>query len=153
MLFTSTRIIIKPIVEAMRISLRFNSTASRLYTKKHEWISLLKDKQVGRVGISNHAQEALGDVVYVQLPEIGAKFNQFDETGAIESVKAASELLSPVSGEVVRINEKLEEKPSLLNSDCYGDGWLFDIEIFDSEQLTDLMDEKQYEKYLTEDNE
>lgn len=125
--------------------------ASRLYTEKHEWISLKQDQQsIGRVGISNHAQEALGDVVYIQAPEVGAKFSQFDEVGAIESVKAASELVTPVSGEVVSNNELLEGKPGLVNSDCYGDGWLFEIKLTDPKELDKLMSEEQYTKYLEE---
>lgn len=129
-----------------------SSTATnRLFTKKHEWIAIQdKEKQVGRVGISNHAQEALGDVVYVQLPEHGNTFAQFDEIGAIESVKAASELLTPVSGEVLSINSKLEEKPGLVNSDCYGEGWLLEIKLKDSTELEKLMNEDEYHKYLEE---
>lgn len=123
--------------------------ASRFFTQKHEWISIKKDNpNVGRVGISNHAQEALGDVVYVQNPDLGSKFSQFDEVGAIESVKAASELLIPVSGEVVEVNKKLEEKPGLVNSDCYGDGWLFDVKLDDTKEIDKLMDEDAYKKYL-----
>lgn len=123
--------------------------ASRLFTEKHEWIAVSKgDQKVGRVGISNHAQEALGDVVYVQAPEVGAKFAQFDEVGAIESVKAASELLTPVSGEVVATNEKLADKPGLVNSDCYGDGWLFEIKLDNESELDKLMNEDSYKKYL-----
>lgn len=131
-----------------QVSQRF---ASRLFTEKHEWFCMKDEtKQIGRVGISQHAQEALGDVVYVQNPDIGSKINQFDEIGAIESVKAASELLTPVSGEVVSINSQLEDKPSLVNSDCYGDGWLFEVKLSDSKELGRLMDEEAYNKYLAE---
>lgn len=122
----------------------------RLFTKKHEWISVPDDGKLGRVGISNHAQESLGDVVYVQLPDIGAKVSQYDEVGAIESVKAASEILSPVSGKIGSTNNKLEERPGLVNSDCYGEGWLFEIELDDRRQLDKLMNEKQYNSYLEE---
>lgn len=123
----------------------------RLFTEKHEWISI-KDEaaKIGRVGISNHAQEALGDVVYVQTPEVGAKFQQFDEVGAIESVKAASELLTPVSGEIVTVNEKLADKPGLVNSDCYQEGWLFEIKLDSQKELDKLMNEEKYNKYLEE---
>lgn len=153
MLFLQVRNIVRPLLQGvLKISSRSSSDSSRLYTKKHEWISMVGNN-VGRVGISNHAQEALGDVVYVQLPEVGAKFNQFDEAGAIESVKAASELLTPVSGDIVKVNDKLEDKPSLINSDCYGDGWLFDIKVDESDQLDKLMNQDQYEKYLREDTE
>lgn len=123
------------------------ASSSKLFTEKHEWISV-SDKKVGRVGISNHAQEALGDVVYVQSPEIGSKFAQFDEVGAIESVKAASELLTPISGEIVATNEKLADKPGLVNSDCYGEGWIFEVMIKDESELEKLMDEESYKKYL-----
>lgn len=132
-----------------KFHLRYASSV-KLFTEKHEWISLQDDKQVGKIGISNHAQEALGDVVYVQTPDIGVKFAQFDEVGAIESVKAASELLTPVSGEVVSVNKKLEEKPGLVNTDCYGEGWLFEIKLDDSKELDKLMDEEKYQKYLEE---
>lgn len=121
---------------------------SRLFTEKHEWLAVKEN--VGRVGISNHAQEALGDVVYVQSPEVGAKCAQFDEVGAIESVKAASEIVTPISGEISAINEKLEEKPGLVNTDCYGEGWLFEIKIEDPKELEKLMSEDQYNKYLQE---
>lgn len=124
------------------------TVASRLFTEKHEWIAT-QDKKIGRVGITNHAQEALGDVVYVQTPDVGSKYTQFDEVGAIESVKAASELVAPVSGEVVGINDKLGEKPGLVNSDCYGDGWLYDIKLDNPKELDKLMTEDQYNKFLT----
>lgn len=121
--------------------------ATKLFSEKHEWIAT-QDKKIGRVGITNHAQEALGDVVYVQAPEVGSKFAQFDEVGAIESVKAASELITPVSGEIVAINEKLQEKPGLVNSDCYGEGWLYDVKLDEPQELDNLMTEEQYQKFL-----
>jgi glycine cleavage system H protein len=125
---------------------------AKFFTEKHEWISVSDqgDVKVGRVGITNHAQEALGDVVYVQTPEVGTKCNQFDEVGAIESVKAASELMAPVSGEISQINEKLEEKPGLVNEDCYQQGWLFEIKLSNSDELKSLMDEGKYSKFLEE---
>lgn len=97
----------------------FSHTA-RKYTDKHEWVTVADG--VGTVGISNYAQEALGDIVYAQLPEPGAELAQKDECGALESVKAASELYSPVSGTVVEKNEKVEETPSLINTSCYDQG-------------------------------
>lgn len=124
---------------------------ARLFTEKHEWISVKSEEdKVARVGISNHAQEALGDVVYVQTPDVGSKFKQFDEVGAIESVKAASELLTPVSGEIVTINEQLADKPGLVNTDCYKEGWLFEIKLDNPKELENLMDESKYNKYLEE---
>lgn len=127
-------------------SLQKRFASSRLFTEKHEWLTVKED--ICRVGISDHAQDALGDVVYVQLPDIGTKCAQFEEVGAIESVKAASEVLSPISGEVVAVNTQLEEKPSLVNSDCYGEGWLFEVKIDNVKEMDNLMDETQYKKYL-----
>ena len=100
------------------------------------------------MGISNHAQEALGDVVYVQVPEVGSSFSQFDEVGAIESVKAASELMTPVSGEITTVNSSLEEKPGLVNSNCYDEGWLYEIKMKDKKELENLMTEEKYNEYL-----
>uniref|UniRef100_A0A2K6PX42 Glycine cleavage system H protein n=1 Tax=Rhinopithecus roxellana TaxID=61622 RepID=A0A2K6PX42_RHIRO len=94
----------------------------RKFTEKHEWITT--ENGIGTVGISNFAQEALGDVVYCSLPEVGTKLNKQDEFGALESVKAASELYSPLSGEVTEINEALAENPGLVNKSCYEDGKL-----------------------------
>lgn len=120
----------------------------RAYTKKHEWVCLKDDKKVGRVGVSNHAQEALGDVVYVQLPEVGSSHGQFEEIGAIESVKAASGLFTPVSGEIVGINSELEGEPGLINKDCYGKGWLYEIKLENVDELKTLMNEEEYENFL-----
>lgn len=130
-------------------TIRFaSSAATKLFSEKHEWIATKDNQKTGRVGITNHAQEALGDVVYVQVPEVGSKFAQFDEVGAIESVKAASELVTPVSGEIINVNANLEEKPSLVNSDCYGEGWLYDIKLDEPKELDNLMTEEQYHKFL-----
>ncbi|XP_050629180.1 glycine cleavage system H protein, mitochondrial isoform X1 [Macaca thibetana thibetana] len=97
----------------------------RKFTEKHEWITT--ENGIGTVGISNFAQEALGDVVYCSLPEVGTKLNKQDEFGALESVKAASELYSPLSGEVTEINEALAENPGLVNKSCYEDGFLISV--------------------------
>uniref|UniRef100_A0A8C8Y6Y2 Glycine cleavage system H protein n=1 Tax=Panthera leo TaxID=9689 RepID=A0A8C8Y6Y2_PANLE len=99
----------------------------RKFTDKHEWITT--ENGIGTVGISNFAQEALGDVVYCSLPEVGTKLNKQEEFGALESVKAASELYSPLSGEVTEINEALAENPGLVNKSCYEDGKLL-LELF-----------------------
>ncbi|CAL8263610.1 unnamed protein product [Merluccius merluccius] len=128
------------------------ATSSRLsaalkFTDKHEWIRV-EDNGLGTVGISNFAQEALGDVVYCGLPEVGAKLEQQDEFGALESVKAASELYSPLTGEVVEINTLLAEKPGLVNKACYTDGWLMKMSIDKPAELDALMDEKAYERYI-----
>ncbi|XP_022665267.1 uncharacterized protein LOC111272340 isoform X2 [Varroa jacobsoni] len=118
----------------------------RLFTEKHEWVEV--NDGLGTVGISDHAQEALGDVVYVQPPEIGQELCQGSECGAVESVKAASEIYSPVSGVVEEINKALEDKPALINSSCYKDGWIFKLRLSKPEELESLMNEKVYENYL-----
>lgn len=126
-----------------------NFILERKFTKKHEWVQL--EGQVGTVGISNYAQEALGDVVYAQLPDIGTSFRQSDECGALESVKAASEIYSPVSGDVTEKNTAVEDTPSLVNTSCYKDGWLFKIKLAKPSELDDLLTEKQYEDFLKAD--
>lgn len=112
---------------------------------------MLVDGNVGTVGISQYAQEALGDVVYAQLPDIGSSFRQSDECGALESVKAASEIYSPVSGDVTDKNTAVEDKPSLVNTSCYENGWLFKIKLAKPSELDDLLSEKQYEEFLKND--
>ncbi|XP_005073125.1 glycine cleavage system H protein, mitochondrial [Mesocricetus auratus] len=118
----------------------------RKFTEKHEWITT--ENGIGTVGISNFAQEALGDVVYCSLPEIGTKLKKQDEFGALESVKAASELYSPLSGEVTEVNEALAENPGLVNKSCYEDGWLIKMTVSDPSELDELMSEEAYEKYV-----
>uniref|UniRef100_A0A8C5LB56 Glycine cleavage system H protein n=1 Tax=Jaculus jaculus TaxID=51337 RepID=A0A8C5LB56_JACJA len=118
----------------------------RKFTEKHEWITT--ENGIGTVGISNFAQEALGDVVYFSLPEIGTKLKKQDEFGALESVKAASELYSPLSGEVTEVNEALAENPGLVNKSCYEDGWLIKMALSNPSELDERMSEEAYEKYL-----
>ncbi|XP_061228771.1 glycine cleavage system H protein, mitochondrial isoform X1 [Neopsephotus bourkii] len=119
---------------------------ARKFTDKHEWISV--ENGIGTVGISNFAQEALGDVVYCSLPEIGTKLSKHDEFGALESVKAASELYSPLSGEVTAINDALADNPGLVNKSCYQDGWLIKMTVENPAELDELMNEDAYEKYI-----
>ncbi|XP_043249004.1 glycine cleavage system H protein, mitochondrial [Colletes gigas] len=123
--------------------------AERLYTKSHEWITV--DGNVGTIGISNYAQEALGDVVYAQLPDVESVIQKEDECGALESVKAVSELLSPVSGKVIEKNEIIEKTPGLVNSSCYEKGWLFKIELNNMDEIKNLMDENAYNLFLKSD--
>jgi len=135
---------------------RFLSTQSvllsgRKYTEKHEWVSM--DGSIGSIGITNYAQEALGDIVYAQLPDVDADFEQMEECGALESVKAASELYSPVSGKVTETNSAIEDNPGLINSNPYDEGYLFKMELTKPEELEDLMDETAYNKFLTEQEE
>ncbi|CAG9558054.1 unnamed protein product [Danaus chrysippus] len=120
----------------------------RLYTKKHEWVSL--EGGIGTIGISNYAQDALGEVVFVQLPEVGRTVAAAEEVGALESVKAASEVYSPVSGTVTEKNDAVESSPSLINKSCYEDGWLFKVKLSKTEELQSLMDQETYDKYLEE---
>jgi len=120
--------------------------ASRFYTEKHEWIAL--DGGVGTVGISNHAQEQLGEIVYVELPEVGAELEAEDMAGCLESVKAASEIYSPVAGEVSEVNEVLVDKPGLVNSSPVQDGWLFKLKVSGDVSTEGLMDEKAYQDYV-----
>ncbi|CAN9499245.1 unnamed protein product [Ophioblennius macclurei] len=122
-------------------------SAGLKFTDKHEWIRV-EDGGVGTVGISNFAQEALGDVVYCGLPEVGTQLAQQDEFGALESVKAASELYSPLTGEVVEINALLADTPGLVNKSCYKDGWLIKMTIANPAELDSLMDEASYERYI-----
>ena len=120
------------------------------FSKEHEWISV--DGDEGTVGISNYAQEALGDVVFVELPEAGAMISKGDEVAVVESVKAASEIYSPVSGRISAVNSRLETDPSIVNSSPFDDGWFFKIKIGDPGELDGLMDESGYEAYIKDLN-
>lgn len=119
------------------------------YTKEHEWILVEGNK--GKVGITDYAQDALGDVVFVDLPDEGDELEKDDIFGAVESVKAASDLFTPVSGKVIKVNEKLEESPELVNESPYEEGWMIEIEIKDEDELNDLLSWKEYEKILEDD--
>ena len=112
------------------------------YTEDHEWLKTEGD--VATVGITVHAQDALGDVVFVELPEVGATFAQKDTAGVVESVKAAADVYMPVSGEVIEVNEALRDDPSLANSDPLGAGWFFKVKLSDASELDALMDETSY---------
>ena len=116
------------------------------YTEDHEWLNVEGD--IATVGITHHAQDALGDVVFVDLPEIGRSYAQKDIAGVVESVKAASDVYSPVSGEVVEANGALEEDPALVNSDAEEDGWFFKLRLTDASELESLMDEAAYTKFV-----
>lgn len=114
------------------------------YLSSHEWVRLEADGKTATVGITDHAQDLLGDVVFVQLPDVGAELNAGDEAGVVESVKAASDIFSPVSGEVIAINESLEESPEMVNSHPYDDGWFFQIRISDASELEALLSAEDY---------
>jgi glycine cleavage system H protein len=115
------------------------------YAKSHEYVHMEGD--IGTVGITDYAQKELGDVVFVELPQVGTQLDAGDELGSIESVKAVSELFAPVTGEVVEINERLAEKPELVNTDPYNDGWMIRIRLSDVTELDELMNAEEYEEY------
>ena len=116
------------------------------YAKSHEYVHVEGD--VGTVGITDYAQKELGDVVFVELPQVGTQLELGDELGSIESVKAVSELFAPVSGEVVEINESLAEKPELVNTDPYGDGWMIKVKLSAPDEVDELMNAEDYEDYI-----
>ncbi|SIQ82176.1 glycine cleavage system protein GcvH [Marinobacterium stanieri] len=113
------------------------------YVASHEWIRE-EGEGVVVVGITDHAQDLLGDVVFVELPDVGAEMSAGDDAGVVESVKAASDIYAPLSGEVVAVNEDLEDAPEMVNSDPYGDGWFFKIKLSDTAELEDLLDADGY---------
>lgn len=121
--------------------------SSLRYAKTHEWIRLEGDG-TATVGITDHAQDAMGDLVYVQLPEVGEVKTAGDETGVVESVKAASDIYSPVDGEIIEVNTQLEDTPELVNEDPYARGWLFKLKVNDARQVEDLMTADQYQAQL-----
>lgn len=116
------------------------------YSEDHEWISV--DGNVGTVGITDYAQNALGDIVFVEVPEVGDDFAKGDEVAVVESVKAASEIYSPVGGEITAVNEELEDNAALVNTSPDGDGWFFKISIADDSELEDLMDADGYKAFI-----
>jgi glycine cleavage system H protein len=118
-----------------------------LFTPDHEWINI-EDHDAATVGITLHAQDALGDVVFVDLPEVGATFKQGDPAGVVESVKAAADVKMPVSGEVVEVNEALRADPSLANSDPMGQGWFFKVKVSNMAEFDQLMDPPGYDALL-----
>jgi glycine cleavage system H protein len=127
-----------------------NIPADLKYASTHEWV---RDEGDGTftVGISEHAQELLGDMVFVELPDVGDKVETGDDIAVAESVKAASDIYAPMTGEIVAVNEDLEDAPETVNNDSYGDGWLFRIKADDSSELENLLDANAYEASIDED--
>jgi glycine cleavage system H protein len=117
------------------------------YTEQHEWLRLEEDGNVS-LGITDYAQEQLGDVVYVELPEIGTSVNAGDDAAVVESVKAAGEVKSPISGEIIAVNEKLSDEPELVNSEPTGAGWFFSIKPATTDEFESLMNESAYNEFL-----
>lgn len=119
------------------------------YRASHEWVRI--EDGVATVGITDHAQAAMGDLVYVELPDVGQTVAAGDEAGVVESVKAASDIYAPLSGEIIAINELLEGEPEKVNGDCYGEGWLFKIEIADEAELESLLTADEYQEKLEDE--
>lgn len=120
--------------------------ASYKYTRDHEWLSI--DGSIATIGITHHAQHSLGDVVYVDLPKVGASFQADDPFGSVESVKAVSEVFTPVAGTVTEVNGSLEDSPEVVNANPYTDGWMIKIKIDDETKLGSLMSAAEYEKLI-----
>jgi glycine cleavage system H protein len=119
-----------------------------LYSKEHEWVKV--DRETATVGITDYAQQSLGDIVYVELPRVGQTVRQFSSIGVIESVKAVSDLFTPISGEVIEVNAALDADPALLNRDAFGDGWLYRLRLTDKQESQALLDPAAYEKVIAE---
>jgi glycine cleavage system H protein len=116
------------------------------YAPSHEWVRL--EGEIGTIGITDHAQKELGEIVYLELPEVGHVFNAEDEFGTVESVKAVSELFTPVSGEVVLVNKAAVQEPGIVNDDPFGDGWLIRVKLSTDEEASKLMTAEQYAEYV-----
>ncbi len=116
------------------------------YSKEHEWV--LVEGHVAIIGITEYAQQELGDIVYVELPEVGEKIVKDDPFGAVESVKAVSDIFAPVSGTVIEVNDALPDNPEIINDDPYGDGWMIKVEMADKDDLKDLMSAEEYAEYV-----
>jgi len=121
-----------------------------LYTEDHEYVKPTKDPSVVVIGITDYAQGELGDIVYLELPSVGSSFNKHDVFGTIEAVKAVSELFSPLSGEIVEVNAKLEKEPQLVNSDAYGEGWMIKVKLSDASEKDDLLKADDYAAHVGE---
>lgn len=119
------------------------------YTKEHEWVKVTG--KTGTIGITDYAQDQLGDIVYVELPDEGEILNKGDAFGVVESVKSVSDVNAPLSGKVVEINDPLKENPETVNEDPYNEGWIAKIEVTDPSELDDLMDAKAYKAYVNEE--
>jgi len=118
------------------------------YSREHEWVRVEDD--TAYIGISSYAQDALGDIVFLELPEVGDEFEKGDVLGVVESVKAVSDLYAPVTGEIVQVNEPLVDSPETINDDPYDDGWIVAMKFTDGEELDELLDADAYEKYIKE---
>jgi glycine cleavage system H protein len=127
-----------------------NTPEDNRYAKSHEYVHV--EGEFATIGISDYAQKELGDVVFVELPQVGTQLEMGDELGSIESVKAVSELFTPVSGEVTEVNEALSDKPELVNTDPYGDGWMIKIRLTTADEADELMSAEEYEEYIEKES-
>ena len=116
------------------------------YTKEHEWVSL--DGETATIGITDYAQSQLGDIVFVEFPDINSKINQNETFGVVEAVKTVADLFAPVSGEIIEVNSSLEDSPNFINSDPYGSGWIIKVKIKDSNEYNGLMSSDVYEEHI-----
>ena len=121
------------------------------YSKEHEWVAT--EDSVATIGVTDYAQDQLGEIVYIELPSVGDKVSKDDPFGVIESVKAVSDIFAPVSGTVTEVNQELAESPEIINEDPYGDGWLIKIRISDGAELDDLMDNDEYQESIAAEKE
>jgi glycine cleavage system H protein len=121
------------------------------YTKEHEWCRLSGNRAV--IGITDHAQDQLGDIVYVELPDVGDTVKKGESFGVVESTKAVSELFAPVTGKVVEVNDPLSDTPETINEDPYEEGWMIQVEVSDQKELAELLDAAGYQKFLEEEQE
>ena len=120
--------------------------SEKKYTKDHEWVSIQND--IATVGISNHAQESLGDIVFIELPSVGKLIKANDEICVVESVKAASDIYAPIDGEIIEVNNNLENEAAIINQDAENTGWIFKMKISNEAQYNELMSEDHYKKFL-----
>ncbi|SDI73276.1 glycine cleavage system protein GcvH [Natribacillus halophilus] len=123
---------------------------SKWFSEEHEWVEMLNDDIV-RIGITDYAQQELGDIVFVESPEVDDSITSNESMGTIESVKTVSDIYAPLSGIVVRVNEKLEDEPELVNTNSEDEGWLIEMKITDREELNDLLDEETYKKHIEDE--
>ena len=121
-----------------------------LYTEDHEYVKSTKDPKVVAIGITDYAQGELGDIVYLELPTVGSSFHKHDVFGTIEAVKAVSELFSPLSGEVIEVNKRLEKEPQLVNSSPYGDGWMVKLKLSEDSEKEELLSADAYSTHIGE---
>tara|TARA_B100000700_G_C14223930_1_gene480543 strand:+ start:40 stop:432 length:393 start_codon:yes stop_codon:yes gene_type:complete len=126
-----------------------NVSNENFYTREHEWVRIEGNK--AEIGITYHAQKELGDIVFVELPEIDDEIDSGDEFGSVESVKAVSSLFMPVTGRITAVNTELKDSPELINEECYDDGWMIRVELANPDESADLLSSKEYEEFLLEE--